>query len=195
MKPQQQSEPAVAQRWPDINRKVVVRLLDSRDSITDLTDLLHRAYKRHADRGMRVVAAYQDASLTAKRIQGGECYVAALKDDERKFVGTIVFKDAQNTKGTPWFERGDVASFSQLAVEPWLQGRGIGGLLIRRAEERAGETGAAHISLSTPEPASELLAMYEHKGYGFIEHTQWPGTNYQSVILSKPLKGAEAVRG
>lgn len=176
------------QRWPDINRKIVVRLLDARDSISDLTEMLHRAYKRHADRGMRVVAAYQDASLTAKRIQSGECYIAALRDDERKFVGTIVFKDAKNTKGTPWFERGDVASFSQLAVEPWLQGRGIGGLLIRQAEDRAIETGAAHISLSTPEPATELLAMYRHKGYEFVEHTQWPGTNYQSVILSKGIE-------
>ena len=176
-----------ARPQPDVQRKIAVRLLDPRDSILDLTELLHRAYKRHADRGMRVVAAYQDASLTAKRITGGECYLAVVREDERKAVGTIVFKDPGNTKGTPWFERGDVASFSQLAVEPWLQGRGIGGLLIRTAERRAAECGAAHIALSTPEPATELVAMYKHKGYAIVERTQWPGTNYQSVIMSKPI--------
>jgi GNAT superfamily N-acetyltransferase len=183
------SEPPPRQ-IPDVQRKIAVRLLDSRDSIPDLTELLHRAYKRHADRGMRVIAAYQDATLTAKRITGGECYLAVPRDDERKAVGTIIFKDPVHTGGTPWFERGDVASFSQLAVEPWLQGRGIGGLLIRTAERRALECGAAYIALSTPEPATELVAMYKHKGYSIVERTQWPGTNYQSVIMSKPIVGA-----
>jgi GNAT superfamily N-acetyltransferase len=175
---------------PDIARKIVVRRLGSRDSLFDLTEMLHRAYKRHADRGLRAIAAYQDESTTLKRITGGECYVASLVDDDRKVVGTIVFKDSANTKGTPWFERGDVASFSQLAVEPWLQGRGIGGLLMRTAERRAAETGAAHIALSTPEPASELLAMYQHRGYNRVEGTQWPGTNYRSVILSRAVSAS-----
>ena len=178
--------PVPAHRAPDISRKVLVRLVEPRDSIHDLTDLLHRAYKRHADRGMRAIAAFQDDMTTAKRIVGGECYVAVLRDDERRMVGTIVFKDPAHTRGTPWFERGDVASFSQLAVEPWLQGRGIGGLLIRTAERRAVETGAVEIALSTPEPASELLAMYTHKGYRTVEHMNWAGTNYRSAIMSKP---------
>ncbi len=173
-------------RTPDVSRKILVRLLDPRDSVHELTEMLHRAYKRHADRGMRAIAAFQDDMTTVKRIAGGECYVAALRDDERRIVGTIVFKDASHTKGTPWFERGDVASFSQLAVEPWLQGRGIGGLLIRTAERRAAETGAAEIALSTPEPATELMAMYAHKGYRTVEHMNWPGTNYRSAIMSKP---------
>ncbi|MGE3108585.1 MAG: GNAT family N-acetyltransferase [Phycisphaerales bacterium] len=171
---------------PETTRKFSVRLMDGRDSISDLTELLHRAYKRHADRGMRVVAAYQDEALTAKRIRGGECYLAVLRDDPRKVVGTIVFKDPAHTSGTPWFDRADVASFSQLAVEPWLQGRGLGGMLIAQAESRAVETGAGHIALSTPEPATELVAMYRHKGYALVEPVQWPGTNYQSLIMSKP---------
>lgn len=178
--------PSQPLRWPDVSRKVLVRRMDTKDSIHELTELLHRAYKRHADRGMRAIAAFQDETTTIKRIQGGECYVAVLRDDERRMVGTIVFKDATHTSGTPWFEQGDVASFSQLAVEPWLQGRGIGGLLIRTAEARAIECGAAHIALSTPEPAQELVAMYSHKGYKIVEHMNWPGTNYRSVIMSKP---------
>lgn len=174
-------------RGPDVSRKVLVRLLEARDSIHDLTEMLHRAYKRHADRGMRAIAAFQDDMTTVRRITGGECYVAVLRDDERKMVGTIVFKDAAHTGGTEWFDRGNVASFSQLAVEPWLQGRGIGGLLIRTAERRAQECGAAEIALSTPEPATELVAMYSHKGYRLVDHMHWPGTNYRSAIMSKAV--------
>jgi predicted N-acetyltransferase YhbS len=174
-------------RGPDVSRKVLVRLLESRDSIHDLTEMLHRAYKRHADRGMRAIAAFQDDMTTVKRITGGECYVAVLRDDERKMVGTIVFKDAAHTSGTPWFDKPEVASFSQLAVEPWLQGRGIGGLLIRTAERRAQECGAVEIALSTPEPATELVAMYSHKGYRLVDHMHWPGTNYRSAIMSKAV--------
>ncbi len=172
--------------------KIVVRVLERADSVHELTEMLHRAYKRHADRGMRAIAAFQDDSTTLKRITGAECYVVSLKDDPRKLVGTIVFRDAAGTGragGTPHFSREDVATFSQLAVEPWLQGRGIGGLLIGTAERRAMETGAAEIALSTPEPASELAAMYRHKGYRLVERASWPGTNYQSLIMSKVVAG------
>jgi predicted N-acetyltransferase YhbS len=207
--PSAQPAAAPSLRRPDITTEVLVRQIDigsagraagngasaasgpgagGRDSIHELTEMLHRAYKRHADRGMRAIAAYQDDTTTLKRIAGGECYVAVLCEDERKIVGSIVFKDAAHTKGTPWLDQPGIASFSQLAVEPWLQGRGIGGLLIRTAEGRAAESGALEIALSTPEPATELLAMYARRGYRTIEHMSWPGTNYRSVIMSKAMR-------
>ena len=52
--PQSDSTPvASALRMPEVSRKIMIRLLDQRDSVHDLTEMLHRAYKRHADRGMR----------------------------------------------------------------------------------------------------------------------------------------------
>ena len=34
----------------------------------------------------------------------------------------------------------------------------------------------------------ELLDLMKKRGYRFIEHWQWPYTNYRSAILSKTLK-------
>lgn len=170
--------------------KVRIRPLDPDDSLAHLTLLLHRAYKQHADRGIKALAAFQPEEVTRKRIVGGECFVALYLG---KVVGTILFKDGPATAaggvaGTtrvPWFERGDVATFSQFAVEPEYQGRGIGQVLMQTAEQRALETGAAEIALSTPEPAEWLVQMYLRHGYRVVDHVQWKETNYLSAIMSK----------
>lgn len=176
-----------------LSSKVRVRPLEPDDSLAHLTSLLHRAYKQHADRGIKALAAFQPEELTRKRIAGGECYVATYLG---KVVGTILFKDAAATAAggvagatqVPWFERGDVATFSQFAVEPDLQGRGIGIVLMDTAERRAKETGAAEIALSTPEPADWLVQMYQRHGYRVVDRVQWKETNYLSAIMSKELR-------
>ena len=171
---------------------VRVRPLEADDSLAHLTYLLHRAYKQHVDRGIKSLAAFQPEEVTRKRIAGGECYVALHMG---KLVGTILFKDAAHTStegvggssSIPWFARGNVASFSQFAVEPEHQGHGIGGVLMQTVERRALETGAAEIGLSTPEPAAWLVSMYERHGYRVVDHVQWKETNYVSAIMSKHL--------
>lgn len=189
--------PSVVER---LSNKIRVRPLEADDSLAHLTALLHRAYKQHADRGIKALAAFQPEEVTRRRISGGECFVATYVG---KIVGTILFKDAASTAGSgvggatriPWFERGDVASFSQFAVEPELQGRGIGVVLMQTAERRAAETGAKEIALSTPEPADWLVKMYERHGYRVIDRVQWKETNYLSAIMSKPTApsaGAQA---
>ncbi len=172
--------------------KVRVRALEPEDSLAHLTYLLHRAYKQHVDRGIKALAAFQPEEVTRKRIGGGECFVALHMG---KIVGTILFKSAAQTAADgvggsttiPWFTGGNVASFSQFAVEPEHQGHGIGGVLMRAVEERALATGAAEIGLSTPEPAAWLVRMYERHGYRVVEHVQWKETNYVSAIMSKHL--------
>lgn len=176
-----------------LSSKVRVRPLEAEDSLAHLTTLLHRAYKQHADRGIKALAAFQPEEVTRKRITGGECYVATYLG---KVVGTILFKDAASTASggvagatrVPWFERGDIATFSQFAVEPDLQGRGIGIVLMNKAEERARQTGASEIALSTPEPADWLVKMYERHGYRVVDRVQWKETNYLSAIMSKPIQ-------
>ncbi len=184
--------------------KVRVRPLESDDSLAHLTYLLHRAYKQHVDGGIKALAAFQPEEVTRKRIDGGECFVALHMG---KIVGTILFKDAARTAADgvggstsiPWFTRGNVASFSQFAVEPEHQGHGIGGVLMRAVEDRARATGAAEIGLSTPEPAAWLVAMYERHGYRVVDHVQWKETNYVSAIMSKhimsPVQIAEGGQG
>lgn len=163
---------------------VEIRLIRSDDDYAELTELLHRAYGALAARGMRFLASHQDEKMTRERIGEGECYLAM---QDGRMIGTIVWRSAQQTSGTPWYDRADVSSFGQFAVEPTLQNHGFGSKLLAIAEQRAAETGAAEIALDTAEPAHDLIRLYTKRGYRFIEFTQWKVANYRSVIMSKRI--------
>lgn len=160
------------------------RLADS-DSLEDLTELLHRAYAPLLAAGMRFHASHQDVAITRERCAEGETWVAA---DGGRVVGTITYHAPGRSGGTPWYERPGVASFGQYAVEPALQGRGIGRALMDLVERRAREDGADEIACDTSERAAHLIEKYERRGYRFVEHAQWDVTNYRSVVLSKSLR-------
>jgi ribosomal protein S18 acetylase RimI-like enzyme len=102
-------------------------------------------------------------------------------------VGTITYYTCARTCGSPWLDRPDVAHFGQLAVDPAVQGRGLGTRLIATAEARARCDGAREIALDTAESAGHLIAWYERLGYRFVEYVDWGVTNYRSVVMSKRL--------
>lgn len=163
---------------------IAVRQLVADDSLVELTDLLHRAYAPLAEMGLRYMATHQSVEVTRRRVEQGQCFVALAGGVIR---GTIVFKEAGQTRGGPWYDRSDVASIGQFAVEPALQGNGLGRRLMALAEERALTSGARELALDTAEPASHLIAWYERLGYRHIEYADWDHTNYRSVIMSKTL--------
>lgn len=172
--------------------KVRIRLLEPEDSLAHLTGMLHRAYKQHMERGIQALAAFQPEEVTRRRVSDGECFVALYMG---RIVGTIMFKTPEQTArawpSVPWFDRpeGGVASFSQFAVEPEHQGKGIGMELLKRAEERAAAVNAAELALSTPGPAEWLVAMYQRHGYREVARWHWNETNYDSLIMSKKVDG------
>lgn len=164
------------------------RRLAPTDAISELTLLLHRAYAGQVKMGLRPLAGRQDDATTRNRISNGECFVGVHHTEGRqKLVGSILFHEVEEAKGPPWFERPGVASFSQLAVDPGYQGHGIGQTLMGLVEDRARETGATEIALSMAEPDTGLMQFYLKRGYRFVEHWQWPYTNYRSAILSKEI--------
>jgi GNAT superfamily N-acetyltransferase len=163
---------------------ITIRLIDEHDSIPELTALLHRSYASLAAMGLRYTATHQSDDVTRKRIAGAECYLAFNGDT---LCGTITFRSAAATSGTPWYDRPDVASCGQFCVDPNLQSKGLGLRLIQLAEARAIATGAKEFALDTAEPAHHLIGWYTRLGFRFIEHTQWRDTNYRSVVLSKTL--------
>lgn len=163
---------------------VTLRPLGPEDSIADLTALLHRAYARLARMGLRYKATDQSDAVTRARIAEGECYLALQNG---VLCGTILIKDTRQTQGCPWYDRPEVASLAQFAVEPGVQAQGLGRRLIGLAEDYAIASGAREIALDTAEPAVHLVEWYTRLGYRFIEYAQWGHTNYRSVILSKPL--------
>lgn len=175
----------------DSKQPISIRLLSHRDSISEITRLLHRSYAGQVAMGLKPLAGRQDDETTARRCHAGECYLAVERDHKHaigeRIVGIILFHEAEADQGPPWFQNAFVDSFSQFAVDPDIQGRGIGRLLLDKAEQRAVECGARELALSMAEPDTGLMNFYFKRGYRFIERWQWPYTNYVSAILSKEL--------
>ena len=138
--------------------EVLYRYVQAGDDIDSITELLHQAYAPLAVRGMQFFASH-----------------------------LVTLKHSDATRGSAFYEQPDVASFGQFAVRPSHQGRGIGTVLLRLVEQRAFELGVRHLALDTAEHATELIALYERKGFGFIEYVRWPDVNYRSVVLAKAL--------
>jgi ribosomal protein S18 acetylase RimI-like enzyme len=148
---------------------ITIRPLSDLDSIEELTQLLHRAYKILADMQLRFVATYQDVETTRKRISGGICFVAEC---DGKIVGTITYYSPAHTGGSPFLDLPETAHMGQLGVEPEVRGRRIGKRLIEQVESVAIADGATELALDTAEPARHLIEWYERMGYRFIEHVQ-----------------------
>lgn len=156
-----------------------------RDDLQALTELLHRAYRELAERGLRYLATHQSADVTARRIARGLCFVARGGGG---LAGTILFEGAAQTAGCSWYDRPEVASFHQFGVDPAWRHRGVGAALLAEAEAAARRSGAGELALDTAETADHLIAYYEARGYRRVGAADWrPETNYASVILSKPL--------
>jgi GNAT superfamily N-acetyltransferase len=164
---------------------ITIRPIDPRDSIEELTALLHRSYAPPDAMGLNYTAVDQSVSVTRSRIDEETCYVAVA--DEGRMCGTIVFHPSLAGTGASWLEQAGVAHFGQLAVEPNFQKQGLGARLMDIVEMRARETNAREIALDTAEPAAHLIALYSRRGYRFIEYAQWRGKTYRSVIMSKTL--------
>jgi GNAT superfamily N-acetyltransferase len=170
-----------------------IRRFEVSDSISDLTQLLHRAYARLAQMGMDYLAAHQDEAVTRRRLEGGECWVAEL---DREIVGTILLHGPRPDQAKPryssrWYGRPGVAWFCQFAVDPSVQGRGIGALLMEAVEKRALDCGALELACDTAIQAKSLIEMYVRWGFRRVDMISWPNTGYYSVVLSKPLGQAD----
>lgn len=171
-------------RVPRLNT-VILRKLRPKDSLEEMTALLHRAYRIHADAGRHYVATHQSVEVTRQRVSRGECWVAV---DDGSILGTITIRPPGQGRGCDYYEREGVATFQQFAVDPPHQGRGIGRKLLRHAEQRAGQMGASVIAFDTAETAFDLIAMYERYGYAIVAMADWrPRVNYRSVVMAKPL--------
>ncbi len=181
---------------------VTLRRLRPTDSIEQLTDLLHRAYAKQVAMGLHALASHQSPEVTRRRVSRGECFVAVVTSDTPgaqssaaaatdRLVGTIMFQEPSwggaPTSGPRWFHRPDVCNFSQFAVEPTLQGKGLGVLLLDVVERRARELNLREIALSTAERDTDLVNFYRRRGYRDIETFDWGVTNYTSLIMSKSL--------
>lgn len=58
-----------------------------------------------------------------------------------------------------------VGHFGTFAVDPALQGKGVGALLLAAAEDRARDLGLDQVEMSVVSVRDELVAWYERRGY------------------------------
>jgi predicted N-acetyltransferase YhbS len=114
-----------------LGQPVFYRLIVDSDDPDQLTALLHDAYGRWAADGIRFVASHQDAQTTRRRLARGVPIAAVI---DGSIVGTLTVATIDNTTGSPFYDRPDVASVGQFAVAPALQNRGIGSTLMWLAE-------------------------------------------------------------
>lgn len=164
---------------------VLIRKLQAGDSLAELTELLHRAYRELAEAGLRFTATHQTVETTARRVQEGECWVAEL---DGKLVGTIVWVRPDPEDRVAYYRHPHVAHFGQFGVCPHHRGLGIGQALLQRVEQEAAHAGYTELALDTSENATHLIALYEKWGYAQVATHDWrPGVNYLSVVMSKPL--------
>ncbi|MGB8519261.1 MAG: GNAT family N-acetyltransferase [Candidatus Tumulicola sp.] len=164
----------------------VSRFRPERDSFRDLTKLLNAAYTSLADAGLNYVAATQDVAVTAKRVEAASaCWVAHAGE---KLAGTICYYNGTRAEAAPeWYAREEVGYFAQFAVDPALQGCGIGALLMNVAEERALADGNLEFACDTAAPARRLVRFYHRRGFRVVGRHQWAHARYESVVLSKRL--------
>jgi len=178
---------------------VVVRRWTPGDGVGQVTALLHRAYAKQVGMGLRPLAGRQDEQVTLRRLSSGECYIAVCvpgagtlsAEAGEQIVGVIILAEKEPDEGPPFFMRAGVLAFSQFAVDPWLQGAGVGGKLLGTVEARAVELGSTELALSMAEPDHGLRDYYLRRGYRVVGVWKWPYTNYNSLVLSKRLVGGE----
>jgi GNAT superfamily N-acetyltransferase len=169
---------------------ITIRPLAPGDSLEALTAMLHRAYARLGAMGMNYTAVDQSVETTRARIEAGQCLVL---EADGSLAGTVVVagggtpQKQPGLRHTPWFCRGDIAHLHQLAVEPALQGQGLGDRLVAACEDWARGRGFRAIALDTAEPAAHLRARYVRLGYDDVDTVQWPGKRYRSVVMIKAL--------
>jgi GNAT superfamily N-acetyltransferase len=166
------------------NDEIIIRKFDEGDSYEELTGLLHRAYKKLADMGLKFVATYQSVENTKKHLEKGDCYLA-FKDG--KMIGTIFYYKHMWRDAPPFYKKETVGLFGKFAVEPALQGTGIGSRMLNFVEDCARKDGKKELALDTSEKALHLVEYYKKKGYKFAQYWQWSATNYRSIIMAKTL--------
>jgi GNAT superfamily N-acetyltransferase len=160
-----------------------IRPLLRTDSLEELTDLLHRSYKRLADMGFNYTATYQTVETTRERIEDNECFVAVA---DGLIVGTALLIPHRLTMHE-FADQPGVAYAGQLGVDPEYRRFGLGGRLMDAIETRARELGFHTIMGDTSEGADYLLKMYAGRGYNILGYHQWPGKTYRSVVLALKL--------
>jgi GNAT superfamily N-acetyltransferase len=158
----------------------------TRDSLDEITNILHRAYARLAEMGFNYVAATQSTVVTQERLIAGIPYVARRNNC---IIGAITYYPTvpNDIEEPNYYKNKDIAHFGQFAVAPEMQKRSIGNKLVEFIEAYALRDGKQELACDTADGAIHLIDYYKRRGYRSIGYHQWQHACYRSIILSKTL--------
>ena len=89
--------------------------------------------------------------------------VLVAVDDDGRLVGGITYIPGPGPMA--WFAGDGEAGMRMLAVDPAVQGRGAGALLVAACIERAEAAGKSRLLLHTTEPMTVAHRLYERAGF------------------------------
>lgn len=135
--------------------------------------------------GLNYTAVNQTVQTTKSRCQNDYCFVALI---DNILIGTITLKQPYYDDCCAYYQRNDVASIHQFAVDPTFQKYGISSRLLFTAENYASELGFQYLGLDTAENAKHLVSFYQNRGYLVVDTVNFSGKKYRSLVLSKSLK-------
>lgn len=150
-----------------------------RDELTAAGAVTVAAYQAQ---GMAVAGYLSELADTDRRDREADLLVAV--DGDGTVLGTVTFCPA----GSSWREiaREDEAEFRMLAVDPAVQGRGVGRALVSACLDRARELGLRGLVLSTPAQNSRAHDLYERMGFVRDPLRDWtpvPGVDLVAYTL------------
>lgn len=169
---------------PDIRDRVIIRPLGETDSIEELTDIIHAAFKKDPGQPYTNPSATQTPETTFKHIRKGRCSVVVL-DGRLIGLGIVYPPPRKRTSCSLWYPMYG-AHLRKLAIHPDFQGKGIGTRLLAACERHAKDMGGWNLWGSSP-IGSRQLSLYCRCGYCIAEYTDWGDTPYESAIFSKCL--------
>ncbi len=135
-----------------------------------------------------IAALVNDAFRVEDFLEGSRTDEQNIRSSMEKGSFFVLEGSANRIAASIYVElRGERAYFGMLAVEPSLQGQGIGGRMIELAETYSREHGCHFMDLTVLSPRKQLPAFYRKLGYSQI------GT--EAFVPSRPMKaGVECVK-
>jgi N-acetylglutamate synthase-like GNAT family acetyltransferase len=134
-----------------------------------MRELAHEAYELYVERiGREPAPMSADYGRIA---ESGHAWVAEHGD---RIVGLLVLEPAE-----------DYLLLENVAVAPQAHGRGVGGRLLRLAEEQARAHGLREVRLYTNEAMTENLTYYPRHGYQETHRSTQNG--FRRVFFTKVL--------
>ena len=167
---------------------VTVRPLDSKDSVHELTDLLHLTFQLDEQQPYDYPMANQSEETTRLHVNRGDCWIA---DIEGRITGVgLVWPPEKNVRRRwyrRWYRPRQTAYLRILAVHPDFQRMGIGTMLLDHCEQSAVKMNTWELAGSSP-VGSRQLSLYKRRGYRIFRYISFSDTNYHSVFFAKWIR-------